>query len=163
MATELNNLSLHDKTKLPSAAEMSFGILVSEWNSEITEALKQGAYDTLTQAGAKEENIRVMYVPGSFELVYGAKKLQELMRPDAIIALGSVVKGDTPHFDYVCSGVTQGFASLNAAGSIPFIFGLLTTDNMQQALDRCGGVHGNKGVEAAITAIKMIDFTWSLK
>lgn len=158
MATEFHNLSDFDPNSLPDASEMHFAIVVSEWNSDITFKLKDGAYDTLIKAGAKPENITITYVPGSFELIYGAKRVVESIRPDAIIGLGCVVRGDTPHFDYVCSGVTQGFAKMNTAGDIPYIFGLLTTDNMQQAIDRAGGKYGNKGDEAAITAIKMAQF-----
>lgn len=159
MATKYHNLSDYDKNKIPDASHMKIGIVVSEWNETITESLKSGAYNSLIAHGVKPENITVAYVPGSFELVYGAKRMAKSINPDAVIVLGCVIKGDTPHFDYVCSGVTQGISQLNTKGSIPFIFGLLTTDNMQQALDRCGGVHGNKGDEAAITAIKMIDFS----
>lgn len=155
MATEYHNLSEYDPNTLPDASKMHFGIIVSEWNSEITFKLRDGAYDTLVKAGVKPENITIVYVPGSFELIYGAKRIVESIRPDAVIGLGCVVRGDTPHFDYVCSGVTQGFANMNADGDIPYIFGLLTTDNMQQAIDRSGGKFGNKGDEAAITAIKM--------
>ena len=163
MATEFHNLSEYDPTTLPDASQMVFALVVSEWNSDITFKLRDGAQDTLIKAGVKPENIIVAYVPGSFELVYGAKRVVESMRPDAIIGLGCVVRGDTPHFDYVCSGVTQGFAQMNTAGDIPYIFGLLTTDTMQQAMDRAGGKHGNKGDEAAITAIKMVQFACNFK
>jgi len=163
MATAYKNLSDYDPTQIPDASEMRFGIVVSEWNTEITGKLKDGAYNTLIKHGAKPENIFVCYVPGSFELIYGAKLMADTIKPDAVIGLGCVIKGETPHFDYVCSGVTQGFAKLNAKGTIPFIFGLLTNDTMQQSIDRAGGIHGNKGDEAAITAIKMIQFTCNLK
>ena len=163
MATEYQNLSDYDHSSIPDASDMRFAIVVSEWNSEITEKLKEGAYDTLIRHGAKPENITVAYVPGSFELVYGARRIVESIKPNAIIGLGCVIRGDTPHFEYVCSGVTQGFAQLNAEGDIPFIFGLLTNDTMQQSIDRAGGKHGNKGDEAAITAIKMVQFGWKFK
>ena len=163
MATVYHNLSDYDKNSVPDASGMSVGIVVSEWNSEVTEGLKNGAIDTLKRLGVKEKDITVTYVPGSFELIYGASRMAESIKPDAIIVLGCVVRGDTPHFDYVCSGVTQGIAKLNEKGTIPFIFGLLTTDNMQQALDRCGGIHGNKGDEAAVTAVKMIHFSCKFK
>lgn len=154
------DLSNYDPSQVPSAKDMSFGIVVSDWNSEVTHALLKGAYETLTKHGAKEENIMVCHVPGSFELVYGSKKMAEELVVDAIIALGCVVRGGTPHFDYVCQGTTNGLARLNAdcEYDIPFVFGLLTTDDMQQALDRAGGIHGNKGTECAVTAIKMVDF-----
>jgi len=158
MATAYHNLSSYDAEKIPNGAEMKIGIVVSEWNENITNALLEGAYKTLIKHGVKDENIIIDYVPGSFELVFGSRYLVEQKDIDAVIALGSVVRGDTPHFDYVCSGVTQGLADLNRTYDIPFIFGLLTTDTMQQALDRAGGIHGNKGDECAITAIKMIDF-----
>ncbi len=163
MATQYQNLSEYDLSKVPDASGMTFGIVVSEWNSEITNKLKEGAYNTLIHHGAKPENITIAYVPGSFELIYGAKRLAETVKPDVVIGLGCVIRGDTPHFDYVCSGVTQGFADLNRKGDIPFIFGLLTNDTMQQSIDRAGGVHGNKGDEAAVTAIKMVDFSCRFK
>ena len=163
MATQYQNLSEYDPNNVPDASEMTFGIVVSEWNSEITGKLKDGAYNTLIRHGAKPENITVAYVPGSFELIYGAQRLAKAIKPDAIIGLGCVIRGDTPHFDYVCSGVTQGFAHLNQKGDIPFIFGLLTNDTMQQSIDRAGGIHGNKGDESAVTAIKMADFSCRFK
>ncbi|MDR1370855.1 MAG: 6,7-dimethyl-8-ribityllumazine synthase [Dysgonamonadaceae bacterium] len=163
MATAYKNLSDYDPDQVPDASGMRFGIVVSEWNSEITSKLKDGAYDTLIRHGAKPENIVVCYVPGSFELIYGAKLLADTINPDAVIGLGCVIRGETPHFDYVCSGVTQGFATLNVKGTIPFIFGLLTNDTMQQSIDRAGGIHGNKGDEAAITAIKMIRLSCNFK
>ena len=159
MATQYQNLSEYNPNHVPDASAMFFGIVVAEWNSDITNKLKDGAYNTLICHGAKPENITIAYVPGSFELVYGAKRLAGKIKPDAIIGLGCVVRGETPHFDYICAGVTQGFANLNSQGEIPFIFGLLTNDTMQQSIDRAGGIHGNKGVEAAITAIKMVNFS----
>jgi 6,7-dimethyl-8-ribityllumazine synthase len=165
MATAYQNLSQYDFEKVPDASGMKIGIVVSEWNANITEALLKGACDTLERHGAKKENIYVSRVPGSFELVFGAKKMARTPSfnatmagapsLNAIIVLGCVVRGDTPHFDYVCTGVTQGIVELNLQYDIPVIFGLLTTDNMQQALDRAGGKYGNKGAEAAVAAIKM--------
>jgi len=163
MATSLKNLSDYNIADVPSAADMKFGIVVSEWNTEITEALYKGAYDTLVKHGASEENILKKYVPGSFELTAGAKFMAEMTDVDAIICLGCVIQGDTPHFDFVCQGVTQGMTHLNIQYPIPFIFGLLTTLDQQQALDRAGGKHGNKGDEGAVTAIKMIHLNRSLK
>jgi 6,7-dimethyl-8-ribityllumazine synthase len=163
MATVYRNLSDYDKNSVPDASSMKFGIVVSEWNPEITEKLKEGAYNTLLAHHVKPENIIVTYVPGSFELVYGARYLAKKAAVDAVIVLGCVIRGDTPHFDYVCSGVTQGITQLNAKGKIPFIFGLITTNDLQQAKDRTGGIHGNKGDEAAITAIKMVNFSCLLK
>ncbi len=162
MATAYHNLSDYDLNSVPSAEDMAFGIVVSEWNSEITGALLKGAVETLKKHGAKEENILVKTVPGSFELTFGANQIMENCDVDAVIILGCVIKGDTPHFDYVCMGVTQGITQLNVTGDIPVIYGLITTNNMQQAIDRSGGKLGNKGDECAITAIKMVDFAWSL-
>lgn len=162
MATVYHNLSDYDFNSVPNASEMKFGIAVSEWNSNITGALLEGAIKTLEKHGAKKENILVKTVPGSFELIFGANQMIELCEVDAVIALGCVIKGDTPHFDYVCMGVTQGIADLNANGDIPVIYGLITTNNMEQAQDRSGGKLGNKGDECAVTAIKMVDFVWSL-
>jgi 6,7-dimethyl-8-ribityllumazine synthase len=163
MATQYQNLSDYDDTSVPDASEMKFGIVVSEWNPQITSALLDGAYGTLLKQGAKEENIYVKHVPGAFELSFGAKVLAENFVVDAVIGLGCVIRGDTPHFDYVCQAVTQGFVSLNAQFPIPFIFGLLTNNTMQQSIDRAGGIHGNKGDEAAITAIKMVQYNWDCK
>ena len=163
MATAYQNLSAYDFDSVPDASEMTIGIVVSEWNTNITEKLLIGAINTLEKHGVKPENIITRRVPGSFELTFGAKRLAESKELNAIIILGCVVKGDTPHFDYVCSGVTQGITELNLMYDIPFIFGLLTTDTMEQSEDRAGGKYGNKGDEAAITAIKMIDFACKLQ
>jgi 6,7-dimethyl-8-ribityllumazine synthase len=140
-----------------------FGIVVSEWNSNITASLCEGAVATLLEHGVDEKDITVKFVPGSFELTFGAAAFINQGEVDAVIVLGSVVRGETPHFDYVCQGVTQGIAQLNAMGDIPVIFGVLTTDNMEQAEERAGGKLGNKGSECAETAIKMINFACSLK
>jgi 6,7-dimethyl-8-ribityllumazine synthase len=163
MATAYQHLSQYDFESVPDASEMSIGIVVSEWNVNITEALLKGACDTLERHGVKKGNICIARVPGSFELTFGAKIMAQKLKLDAIIVLGCVVRGDTPHFDYVCSGVTQGITALNVSCDTPFIFGLLTTDNMQQSLDRAGGKYGNKGDEAAITAIKMVAFHCQLE
>ena len=163
MATAFHNLSEYDFNSVPDASMMRFGIVVSEWNSNITGALLEGAVTTLKKHGAKEENILVQTVPGSFELTFGASQMIKSGKVDAVIAIGCVVRGDTPHFDYVCQGTTQGIAHLNATCGIPVIFGLITTNTMEQAEDRAGGKLGNKGDECAITAIKMIDFSWSLE
>ena len=156
MATNLKNLSDYDPNKVPSAKEMKVAIVVSEWNNEITDPLLKGAYDTLLRHGAVEMNITIHHVPGSFELTSGAKLLAETEKFDGIICIGCVIRGETPHFDFICQGVTQGITALNIQYNIPFIFGVLTTNDLQQAKDRAGGKHGNKGDEAAVTAIKMI-------
>jgi 6,7-dimethyl-8-ribityllumazine synthase len=156
MATVFKNLSEYNPDDVPSARDMRFAIVVSEWNTEITFALLQGVQDTLIKHGASANHIKVDYVPGSFELTAGARMVAEAGTFDAVICIGCVIRGDTPHFDYICTGVTNGITQLNVRYGIPFIFGVLTTDNQQQALDRAGGKHGNKGDEAAITAIKMV-------
>ena len=158
MATELHHLSEYDESSVPDASNMCFGIVVSEWNKEITGALLKGAVSTLQRHGAIPENIHVKRVPGSFELIYGAHQMSRNDGYDAIIVLGSVIRGETPHFDYICSGVTYGIARLNATSAIPVIFGLLTTNDLQQAKDRSGGKLGNKGDECAIDAIKRAKF-----
>lgn len=163
MATKFHNLSEYDLNSVPSAQGMHFGIVVSEWNNNITGALLQGAYDTLTKHGANEEDITVMTVPGSFELVFGASQMVKSGKMDAVIAIGCVVRGDTPHFDYICEGTTQGLASLNERFDVPVIYGLLTCNNMEQAQDRAGGTLGNKGDECAVTAIKMVDYYRKIK
>ena len=155
MATENKNLSTYDKTKIPNAKDLRFGIVVSEWNAEITSALSQGAYDALLDCGAKAENILKWDVPGSFELTFGCKKMIETQKVDAVIAIGSVIRGETSHFDFVCSATAQGIKDLNVVHDVPVIFCVLTDDTMQQAKDRSGGKHGNKGTEAAIAAIQM--------
>ena len=158
MATALHNLSDYDFDSVPDASNMCFGIVVAEWNHDITGALLDGAVKTLEKHGTIPENIHVKTVPGSFELVYGAQQMCKNDGFDAIIILGSVISGETPHFDYICQGVTQGIAYLNAVQNIPVIYGLLTTNDHQQAADRAGGRLGNKGDECAVTAIKMAKF-----
>jgi 6,7-dimethyl-8-ribityllumazine synthase len=163
MATAYQHLSDYNFDSVPDASSLRVGLVVSEWNQAITEKLLEGACNTLERHGVKAENIHVERVPGSFELTFGARQLAEHREPDVVIALGCVIRGDTPHFDYVCSGVTQGLTSLNLQYGIPFIFGLLTTDTLRQSEERAGGRYGNKGDEAAITAIKMADFVCRLK
>jgi len=156
MATAGQNLSAYDKTTIPNAKDFRFGIVVSEWNDEITQGLFQGAFDALKDCGAINENIVRWNVPGSFELVYGCKRLMSCYEMlDAVIAIGTVIQGETKHFDYVCQGVTQGINELNLQGDIPVIFCVLTDNNIEQSRARSGGIHGNKGTEAAIAAIKM--------
>ena len=149
------NLSDYDPSLVPDASEMRFAIVVADWNSEITFSLLKGAIETLKNHGADSSNIIVKHVPGSFELTLGAQFVAENEDVDAIICLGCVIQGETPHFTYICQGVAMGITQLNIDYNIPFIFGVLTTDNLQQAKERSGGRLGNKGDEAAITAIKM--------
>lgn len=155
MASALQNLSQYDAATVPDAAEMTFGIVVAEWNAHITHALYEGCYDTLLKHGAKPENIHTVQVPGSFELPAGARILHGQKNPDAIICLGCVIKGETNHNEYINQAVAQGLVHLSLATGKAFLFGVLTTDTEQQALDRAGGKHGNKGVETAIAAIRM--------
>ena len=132
-----------------------------EWNPTITGGLLKGAIDALLDCGVEESNIKTIHVPGSFELIFGAKKMQQ-QHVDAVIAIGSVIKGETQHFDFVCDGVTQGIKDLNVLHEVPVVFCVLTDNNLQQSIDRSGGAHGNKGVEAAITAIKMAHLSHTL-
>lgn len=158
MATSLKNLSDFSNSKIPNAKPYRFGIVVAEWNAEITNALYQGAYQTLISNGATEENILTYTVPGSFELTSGADLLLKNVNLDAVICLGCVIQGETRHFDFICDAVAHGISNVAVKYSKPVVFGVLTTDNLQQAIDRAGGKHGNKGDEAAVTAIKMADF-----
>lgn len=157
MATVEKNLSHYDKDSIPNASEMRFGIVVSEWNPKITEGLLEGAIAALKDNGATEESIIVRHTPGSFELALGAQHLLEHTNVDGVITLGSVIQGETKHFDFVCHGVTQGVMDVSLKYNKPVIFGVLTDNTMQQAIDRSGGKHGNKGTECAIACIKMIE------
>lgn len=149
------NLSYYDKATIPNAKSFRFGIVVSEWNPEITRNLQKGAIETLIDCGAIKENIISWDVPGSFELVFGCKKMIQSQQLDAIIAIGNVIQGETKHFDFVCEGVTQGIVDLNIKHDIPVIFCVLTDDTKQQSIDRSGGKLGNKGIECAVAAVKM--------
>jgi 6,7-dimethyl-8-ribityllumazine synthase len=163
MATFLKNLSVYDPASVPDISDFKFGIIVSEWNDMVTSALAQGAIDTLIKLGARTENIFSHYVPGSFELPLGGQFLFETVDPDAVILIGCVIQGETRHFDFICQAVAQGCIELGMKFNKPSVFGVLTTDNLQQAIDRSGGIHGNKGIEAAMTAIKMVDLQKRLK
>jgi 6,7-dimethyl-8-ribityllumazine synthase len=162
MATQLKNLSDFTHTVVPSAAPYRFGIVVAEWNAEVTRALLEGAYQTLLRYGAKEENVVTYPVAGSYELTSGADLLLKKGNLDAVICLGCVIQGETRHFDFICNAVANGLSNVAIKHSKPVIFGVLTTDNQQQAIDRAGGKHGNKGDEAAITAIKMAEMAETL-
>ncbi len=163
MATLLKNLSNYDPNTVPEATDLKVGIVVSEWNTQITEALYKGAYETLIKHGVDAKNIYKRYVPGSFELTLGAQFFAEYSKVDTIIVLGCVIQGETRHFDFICQGVANGITDLNIKYNMPIIFGVLTTDNLQQALDRAGGKHGNKGDEAAVTAIKMASLHYNFQ
>ena len=156
MSSADKNLDLHSDRNLINLEKHKLGIVVSEWNEEVTDKLKEGALEALREYGAKNENIRVIQVPGSYELTLGAQWLAEMAAVEAVICLGCVIQGETRHFDFICSAVAQGIMDLNIKSDKPIIFGVLTTENQQQALDRAGGAHGNKGYEAGITAIKML-------
>lgn len=157
MSSATKNLSAVEGSPIPDAKPFKFGIVVSEWNHEITGALKEGAVKVLLESGAEANNIIVKQVPGSFELTLGAQYMAEFTNVDAVICLGCVIQGETRHFDFICEAVAKGITDLNIKYNMPFIFGVLTPDNQQQAADRAGGKHGNKGDEAAVTAIKMLD------
>lgn len=156
MATANKNLSEYNKATLPNAKEFTVGIVVSEWNDQVTNGLFAGAEAALLDCGLLPENLIRWDVPGSFELIFGAKKMIETHEVDAVIVIGCVIKGETMHFEFVCEGVTHGIKDLNLISEVPVIFCVLTDNNEQQSLDRSGGVHGNKGTEAAVAALKMI-------
>lgn len=156
MATELKNLSSYDPNKVANGKGHKIGIVYAEWNDEITYALRDGAIKTLVENGVEEKEIELTSVPGSFELIFGASQMVKSGKYDAVIAIGCVIKGDTPHFDYICEGVTAGLAKLNVEYDTPVIFGLITTNNLLQAQERSGGRLGNKGDECAVTALQMI-------
>lgn len=161
MSSKDKNLSDVKNTLLRKSVQRSIkiDIIRSEWNAEITLALEKGCIDHLLTQGILRKNIKLYTVPGSFELIYGAANLIKNAKSNAIICIGCIVKGETPHFDYISQAVSNGLAELNTRGNIPVIFGVLTTDSVEQASDRAGGKHGNKGVEAAATAIQMIAFS----
>lgn len=162
MASNAKNLSEYSGKNLVDISAYKFGIVVSEWNEEVTEALYAGALASLRQHGAEKEHIVRVFVPGSYELPLGAQWLAKSGQYDAVICIGCVIQGETRHFDFICDAVAQGIKDVNLNTSIPIVFGVLTTDTQQQALDRAGGKHGNKGEEAAITAIKMLGLRKSL-
>lgn len=164
MSTVLNTNG--EALAIPAVAEperFSCVVITAEWNSDITHALRDGAVATLRQAGVAGDRIRSFGVPGTVELVYAAARAARKLKPSAVIVIGCVIRGDTPHFDYVCQQAAAGVAAINAEGKTPVVFGVLTVDNMQQALDRAGGRLGNKGSEAAVAAIEMSNFTAALR
>ncbi len=156
MATSLKNLSKYNVKTVPSGKGKKIGIVISEWNQDITFSLKDSCIDTLIKHNVQESDIYISFVPGSYELPLSAQKIFIDHQLDAVICLGCVIKGETKHNDYINQAVAQGLIDLNLKHAIPFIFGVLTPNDMQQAIDRAGGKHGNKGVEAAITALKML-------
>ena len=156
MSSADKNLSVFKTNGLPDVSQKHFAIVVAEWNAEVTEALYEGAYQTLVAYGAKPENIKKVDVPGSYELSYAAQKMAQKTEIDAVICIGCVIQGETKHNDYINHAVAQGLTNVSLKYDKPVIFGVLTPNNQQQALDRAGGIHGNKGDEAAFTAIKML-------
>lgn len=155
MATASVDLSQFNREELPDTSGMHFGVVVAEWNEEITEALYQGAFDTFLATGTPRNQITRINVPGAFELPYGARLLCQKDLFDAVLVIGCVIEGETRHFDFVCQGVTQGITQLNLDYDTPVIFCVLTDQNKEQSVARSGGAHGNKGVECAVSAIKM--------
>ncbi|MFT5581235.1 MAG: 6,7-dimethyl-8-ribityllumazine synthase [Lentimonas sp.] len=162
MATANRNLSEYDKDFVPNGADFKIGIVVSEWNDQITFNLLAGAKEALIDNGVLEENIQVYYVPGAFELPLGVQMLLESRFLDGVVAIGCVIQGETKHFDFVCQAATDGILNLNLKYNKPVSFCLLTDNTLQQSIDRSGGVHGNKGIECAIACLKMIDLKRNL-
>ena len=158
MATALQNLSTYDASAFPDITEKRFGLVVADWNRELTDVLSAGAYETLLRHGAKDEHIFRNTVPGAFELTLGAQLLAQHEEIDAVICLGVVIQGETKHDDYINHAVAQGLTQVGLKFNKPIIFGLVTTNTLEQAWDRTGGRHGNKGVEAAVAAIQMLGF-----
>lgn len=162
MASALHNLSSYNEQTVPSAEKMHFGIVVADWNEEITHALYEGCYDALIKHGALPENIHTSQVPGTFELPVAARMMASAKSVDGVICLGCVIKGETSHNEYINMAVANGLTQLSIASGKPFVFGVLTPNDWEQAKDRAGGKHGNKGIEAAITAIRMVDLKKNL-
>ena len=158
MSSANKNLSVYNSNDIPSGKKKMVAIIVSEWNQEVTFALRDGAIKVLIENGVNIKDIIIEYVPGSVELTFASRIIADRTEVDAVIALGCVVRGETPHFNYVCDSVTYGISELNLTYDLPFIFGVLTVENQQQALDRAGGKHGNKGIECAVAALKMMHF-----
>lgn len=163
MATAGKNLSTYDSETIPNGADFKIGIVVSEWNENITGNLCKGAKEALLENGVKEENIIIHHTPGSFELPLGAQWMLERSDIDGVVAIGSVIQGETKHFDFVCQATAQGVKDVGLKHNKPAIFCVLTDNNMQQAIDRSGGKHGNKGIEAAVACLKMIELKKNLK
>jgi len=158
MASSLKNLSEYSQKNLTDISQKRFAVVVAEWNEEVTGALLNGALETLQKEGAAEKNIIIKTVPGSYELSLGAQWMAQDPKIDAVICIGCIIQGETRHFDFIAQAVAQGITDVSLKYNKPVIFGVLTPDTQQQALDRAGGKHGNKGDEAAITAIKMLGF-----
>ena len=162
MATEGKNLSEYNKETIPNGADFKIGIVVSEWNEQITLNLLKGAETALIDNGVSPENLLIKFVPGAFELPLGCQLMLEKTDVDGIIAIGVVIQGETKHFDFVCSGTTQGIMDVNLKYGKPVAFCVLTDKTLQQSIDRSGGKHGNKGTECAVACLKMIRLKRSL-
>lgn len=162
MSSAHQNLSSIKMVNIPNVDHFNFTIITAQWNKEVTRALEKGCLETLLANGVKPEKIQQLQVPGAWELISAAKIVLDAKLSNAVICIGAVIKGDTPHFDYICQGVTNGLAQLCATQPVPVIYGVLTVNNLQQALDRCGGVHGNKGNEAAVTALQMASLGYTV-
>lgn len=163
MSSARQNLSSGQMVNVKGIDHFHFTIITAEWNKEVTYSLEKACIESLIEAGIPKNKIQIFKVPGTWELVPAAYQAIHATNTNAVICLGCVIRGETPHFEYICQGVTNGLAQLNANQSVPVIFGILTVENHQQAMDRCGGIHGNKGVEAALTAIKMIQLNHLIK
>ncbi len=157
------NLSEYESTQIPNGSPWTIAVVAAEWNPEVTDAMLQGAIDTLMEHGLKKENLIVHRVPGTYELSYAASMLAGNKRIDAVICIGCVIQGETRHFEFICQAVSQGLTNVSLATHKPIIFSVLTTNTMEQAMERAGGRHGNKGVEGAVTALKMLQFTEKAK
>lgn len=157
------NLSEYKELNISNIETFKVAIVVAEWNAFITENLLKGCEETLLKEGVKQENIKIVRVPGAFELSYASMQLCKSQKYDAVVAIGCVIRGETSHFDFVCSGVTQGITLCNTQTDTPTIFCLLTDDYKEQSIARSGGSLGNKGIEAGVTALKMIDLRRQMK
>mgnify|MGYP002622776578 CR=1 FL=1 len=157
------NLSDYDATVIPDGSEYRIGVIAAEWNPEVTDAMLRGAARTLAKHGVKDDNIIVRRVPGTFELTSAADMMLRFAEPDAVICIGCVIQGETRHFEFICQAVSQGLTNVALKNGRPVIFSVLTTNDMQQALDRAGGRHGNKGVEGAVAALKMLAYRKSIE
>ncbi len=162
MTEKKKNLSDFDPTAIPDGSKYKIGVIAAEWNPEVTDAMLKGAVDTLRGNGVKEENLRVRRVPGTFELSSAADMMLHYENLDAVICIGCVIQGETRHFEFICQAVSQGITNVALKHERPVIFSVLTTNSMEQAQDRAGGKHGNKGVEGAVTALKMCHYRKSL-
>ena len=161
--TKKTNLSDYDPTAIPDGSQYRIAVIAAEWNPKITDALLKGAVNTLKEHGVKKKNIQVLRVPGTFELTTAADILLSRTQVDAVICIGCVIQGETRHFEFICQAVSQGLTNVALKHGRPVIFSVLTCDTLQQALDRAGGQHGNKGVEGAVTALKMVALDRSIE